>query len=68
MRKSIIAVVSLGLSMFMLGTGVAGAKTVPSTPESYVPKKLNGKTVVIDNRSTVPPTNPTCQIPPEGIV
>jgi hypothetical protein len=42
-------------------------KPVLSTqPADYIPATINGKTVVIDPRSSVGHTDPSCQQPPEG--
>jgi hypothetical protein len=40
----------------------------PNQPADYIPASIGGKTVVIDPRSTVGHTEPSCQIPPDGAV
>jgi hypothetical protein len=48
---------------------VGGGKPVLSKqPPDYIPATIDGKAVVIDPRSTVGQTDPSCQIPPEGAV
>jgi hypothetical protein len=37
-------------------------------PADYIPATINGKTVVLDPRSTVGHTDPSCEIPPDGAV
>jgi hypothetical protein len=47
----------------------SGGKPVLSDqPADYIPATISGKTVVIDPRSTVGHTDPSCQIPPDGAV
>jgi hypothetical protein len=47
----------------------SGGKPVLSKqPVDYIPATIDGKTVVIDPRSTVGHTDPSCAIPPEGVV
>jgi hypothetical protein len=58
------------------GSGVAAAseKAPPrltssrlsSSPADYIPAAINGQKVVVDPRSSVGHTDPSCQIPPEG--
>jgi hypothetical protein len=47
----------------------SGGKPVLSKqPADYIPATIDGKTVVIDPRSSVGHSDPSCQIPPEGAV
>ena len=47
----------------------SGEKPVLSKqPADYIPATIGGSTVVIDPRSSVGHTDPSCQIPPEGAV
>ena len=45
-----------------------GKPVLSDQPADYIPATINGKTVVIDPRSTVGHTDPSCQIPPDGVV
>jgi hypothetical protein len=51
---------------FALGSG--GKPVLSKQPADYIPATINGKTVVIDPRSSVGQTDPSCVIPPEGAV
>jgi hypothetical protein len=43
-------------------------KPVLSTqPADYIPATINGKAVVIDPRSSVGHTDPSCEVPPDGV-
>ena len=47
----------------------SGGKPVLSKqPVDYIPATIDGKTVVIDPRSSVGHTDPSCEIPPGGVV
>jgi hypothetical protein len=48
-------------------TGVT-KPVLSNQPADYIPATISGKTVVIDPRSTVGHTDPSCQIPPDGAV
>jgi hypothetical protein len=45
-----------------------GKPVLSKQPADYVPATIDGKAVVIDPRSTVGHTDPSCQIPAEGVV
>jgi len=44
----------------------ATKSVLSNQPADYIPATIGGKTVVIDPRSTVGHTDPSCQIPPDG--
>jgi hypothetical protein len=70
------AVSVLVCAAMMAASGVAAAwqKSPPrrsklsSSPADYFPATINGQKVVVDPRSSVAHTDPSCEIPPEGAV
>jgi hypothetical protein len=51
---------------FALGRG--GKPVLSTQPADDIPATIGGKTVVIDPRSSIGHTDPSCEIPPEGAV
>jgi hypothetical protein len=45
-----------------------GKPVLSSQPVDYIPATIAGKKVVLDPRSSVGDTDPSCEVPPEGVV